>query len=242
MWHRNTQWIFRKKYFNLFISWDDTIRSPPGVFADVSEIHTERRTIHIHSASNTDIQLLLFLFFLYYGMYFSQPSQHRSEDGPGCEYPLVPVSQATETRADEFGGHRLPSSNNLLMAPETDKCVEGGETKSRVSEVAVTHVPLVCVWAEWRGGVLTIRKQLRTLGSTLLPPNAATSPSCRGIWMASWSSRLRWRWSVKPPAPDTCRNKSATTRSSRQHRFFSICSCYLYWVQLWTAVLVCVFV
>lgn len=115
-------------------------------------------------------------------------------------------------------------------APKTDKCVEGGETKSRVSEVTVTHVPLVCVWAEWRGGVLTIRKQLRTLGSTLLPPNAATSPSCRGIWMASWSSRLRWRWSVKPPAPDTCRNKSATTRSSRQHRFFSICSCYLYCV------------
>ena len=39
--------------------------------------------------------------------------------------------------------------------------------------------------------VLTTRKQLRTLGSTLLPPKAATSPSWRGIWMASWSSRLR---------------------------------------------------
>lgn len=114
---------------------------------------------------------------------------------------------------------RPPKQTNLLKA-----------VRRSVSEVTVTHVPLVCVWAEWRGGVLTIRKQLRTLGSTLLPPNAATSPSCRGIWMASWSSRLRWRWSVKPPAPDTCRNKSATTRSSRQHRFFSICSCYLYCV------------
>lgn len=59
---------------------------------------------------------------------------------------------------------------------------------------------------------LTMRKQLRTLGSTLLPPKAATSPNWRGIWMASWSSRLRWRWSVKPPGPDTWRNKSATTR------------------------------
>lgn len=76
------------------------------------------------------------------------------------------------------------------------------------------------VWAEWCC-VLTMRKQLRTLGSTLLPPNAATSPSCRGIWMASWSSRLRWRWSVKPAAPDTCRKKSATTGNDRQH------SCYL---------------
>lgn len=29
--------------------------------------------------------------------------------------------------------------------------------------------------------VLTMRKQLRTLGSTLLPPKAATSPNWRGI-------------------------------------------------------------
>lgn len=57
--------------------------------------------------------------------------------------------------------------------------------------------------------ILTMRKQLRTLGSTLLPPKAATSPNWRGIWMASWSSRLRWRWSVKPPGPETWWNKSA---------------------------------
>lgn len=88
--------------------------------------------------------------------------------------------------------------------------------------------------------VLTMRKQLRTLGSTLLPPKAATSPSWRGIWMASWSSRLRWRWSVKPPGPDTWRNKSVTTRTYMQecikiavtnliiHQWVLQCSLHLY--------------
>lgn len=45
---------------------------------------------------------------------------------------------------------------------------------------------------------LTLAKQLRTLGSMLLPPNAATSPSWRGIWIQSWTSSPNFRWSVNP--------------------------------------------
>lgn len=51
--------------------------------------------------------------------------------------------------------------------------------------------------------MLTCWKQLRTLGSMLLPPKAATSPSCRGIWMASWSSRPSCRWSHISVGPAT---------------------------------------
>lgn len=49
----------------------------------------------------------------------------------------------------------------------------------------------------------TCWKQLRTLGSMLEPPKAATSPSCLGIWMASWSSRPSCRWSHVSPADAT---------------------------------------
>lgn len=58
---------------------------------------------------------------------------------------------------------------------------------------------------------LTKRKQLRMLGSTLLPPNAATSPSWRGTWMASWSRTPRCRWSHSPPALATWLKRSAGT-------------------------------
>lgn len=124
------------------------------------------------------------------------------------------VSKSSETSADD-SGRRLPSNNNLLIAMtlKTDKsAVMPCFWRCSGPDGHACH-ECVLVWAE-RSNILTIRKQLRTLGSTLLPPNAATSPSCRGIWMASWSSRLRWRWSVKPPAPDTCRNTSASTRNS----------------------------
>lgn len=51
-------------------------------------------------------------------------------------------------------------------------------------------------------------KQLRTEGSMLEPPKEATSPSCRGIWMESWSRRPRRRWSQKPVPLATCLNKT----------------------------------
>lgn len=57
--------------------------------------------------------------------------------------------------------------------------------------------------------ILTKRKQLRTLGSTLLPPKAATSPSWRGTWMASWSRTPRWRWSHWLPELATWLKRSA---------------------------------
>lgn len=66
--------------------------------------------------------------------------------------------------------------------------------------------------------VLTNRKQLRMLGSTLLPPKAATSPSWRGTWMASWSRTPRCRWSHRPPAFATWLKRSAAGRTGRRPR------------------------
>lgn len=57
--------------------------------------------------------------------------------------------------------------------------------------------------------MLTCWKQLRTLGSILLPPKAATSPSCRGIWMASWSNRPSCLWSHISVGPATSLKRSA---------------------------------
>lgn len=55
---------------------------------------------------------------------------------------------------------------------------------------------------------LTNWKQLLTLGSILLPPKEATSPSCRGIWMESCSRSPSRRWSQKPVELATCLNRS----------------------------------
>lgn len=63
--------------------------------------------------------------------------------------------------------------------------------------------------------VFTCWKQLRTLGSILLPPKAATSPSCRGIWMASWSKRPSCRWSHISVGPATSLKRSARRRGKR---------------------------
>lgn len=57
-------------------------------------------------------------------------------------------------------------------------------------------------------GKHTCWKQLRTLGSMLEPPKAATSPSCLGIWMASWSRRPSCLWSHVSPADATWLNRS----------------------------------
>lgn len=59
---------------------------------------------------------------------------------------------------------------------------------------------------------LTNWKQLLTLGSMLLPPKEATSPSCRGIWMESCSSSPSRRWSQKPVELATCLNRSGGRR------------------------------
>lgn len=63
--------------------------------------------------------------------------------------------------------------------------------------------------------VFTCWKQLRTLGSILLPPNAATSPSCRGIWMASWSSRPSCLWSHISVGPATSPKRSTRGTGKR---------------------------
>lgn len=59
-------------------------------------------------------------------------------------------------------------------------------------------------------------KQLRTEGSMLEPPKDATSPSCRGIWMESWRRRPKRRWSQKPVALATCRNKTGDTEENEE--------------------------
>lgn len=67
----------------------------------------------------------------------------------------------------------------------------------------------------WQGHHrLTNWKQLRTLGSMLLPPNDATSPSCLGIWIESCSRRPRRRWSQNPVALATCLKRSSENRSA----------------------------
>lgn len=66
----------------------------------------------------------------------------------------------------------------------------------------------------------TCWKQLRTLGSMLLPPKAATSPSCRGIWMASCSSRPSCLWSHISVGPATSLKRSETpTRGTSPFHF-----------------------
>lgn len=91
----------------------------------------------------------------------------------------------------------------------------GGEAQSRTQPprdaCSSLHIATEGVTA-----VLTNRKQLRMLGSTLLPPKAATSPSCRGTWMASWSRTPRCRWSHRPPAFATWLKRSAVGRTERQ--------------------------
>lgn len=61
----------------------------------------------------------------------------------------------------------------------------------------------------------TCWKQLRTLGSILLPPKAATSPSCRGIWIASCSNRPSCLWSHISVGPATSLKRSTRKRGGR---------------------------
>lgn len=61
----------------------------------------------------------------------------------------------------------------------------------------------------------TCWKQLRTLGSMLLPPKAATSPSCRGIWIASCSNRPSCLWSHISVGPATSLKRSTRKRGKR---------------------------
>lgn len=62
----------------------------------------------------------------------------------------------------------------------------------------------------------TCWKQLRTLGSMLEPPKAATSPSCLGIWMASWSRSPSCLWSHVSPADATWLNRSGQAEQIRE--------------------------
>lgn len=73
---------------------------------------------------------------------------------------------------------------------------------------------------------LTNWKQLLTLGSMLLPPKEATSPSCRGIWMESCSSSPSLRWSQKPVELATCLNRSGGRRRTPEvkHRHQDVAS------------------
>lgn len=94
---------------------------------------------------------------------------------------------------------------------------EGQEERLRAGPHRLGTLVLHC--RHGHGGVtavLTNRKQLRMLGSTLLPPKAATSPSCRGTWMASWSRTPRCRWSHRPPAFATWLKRSAVGWTGRQ--------------------------
>ena len=61
----------------------------------------------------------------------------------------------------------------------------------------------------------TCWKQLRTLGSMLLPPKAATSPSCRGIWIASCSNRPSCLWSHISVGPATSLKRSTRKRGKQ---------------------------
>lgn len=86
--------------------------------------------------------------------------------------------------------------------------VSDGERES----VWSAHIcPLVCVKH-------TCWKQLRTLGSMLEPPKAATSPSCLGIWMASWSRRPSCLWSHVSPADATWLKRSGQAEHIRWWR------------------------
>lgn len=73
---------------------------------------------------------------------------------------------------------------------------------------------LVLFCSSHEGLYLTCWKQLRTLGSMLLPPKAATSPSCRGIWIASCSRRPSCLWSHISVGPATSLKRSATSKDT----------------------------
>lgn len=83
-------------------------------------------------------------------------------------------------------------------------------TSSCISASVDFREGLVLLCPSHEGLYLTCWKQLRTLGSMLLPPNAATSPSCRGIWIASWSRRPSCLWSHISVGPATSLKRSAT--------------------------------
>lgn len=84
-------------------------------------------------------------------------------------------------------------------------------TSACISESVNLRESLVLFCSSHEGLYLTCWKQLRTLGSMLLPPKAATSPSCRGIWIASWSRRPSCLWSHISVGPATSLKRSATS-------------------------------
>lgn len=85
-------------------------------------------------------------------------------------------------------------------------------TSAGISESVNLRESLVLFCFSHEGLYLTCWKQLRTLGSMLLPPKAATSPSCRGIWIASWSSRPSCLWSHISVGPATSLKRSVTPK------------------------------
>ena len=101
-------------------------------------------------------------------------------------------------------------NNNMLLLKSVKKIKLNFLKNETISFYA--YVFWMCVWSHWCLRVfvceLTCWKQLRTLGSMLEPPKAATSPSCLGIWMASWSSRPSCLWSHVSPADATWLKRS----------------------------------
>lgn len=128
---------------------------------------------------------------------------------------LVPSPQDSDPKSPE---NPLPCRSS----PTNSLASEYFRSKAQLSVLLPFFPPSVpsFLLSSLPSSILTKRKQLRTLGSTLLPPKAATSPSWRGTWMASWSRTPRWRWSHWLPELATWLKRSAgPTVSHGQARY-----------------------
>lgn len=123
-----------------------------------------------------------------------------------------------------FSGHNDKNDyKKCLTVSENVDLKKAEESKSRLTcEIMQNSQGKIFprMWRDWMCGTKCVGarrtnwKQLRTEGSMLEPPKEATSPSCRGIWMESWSRRPRRRWSQKPVALATCLNKTGGQRET----------------------------
>lgn len=123
----------------------------------------------------------------------------------------------TGSQTIDWGSKRIQSrkteasSSGLLLAFISErKKINAGNAEKMLPKCIFYMAALQWLLTNW--------KQLRTLGSILLPPKDATSPSCLGIWMASCRRRPRRRWSQKPVALATSRNKTREYRKTLQWR------------------------
>lgn len=136
-----------------------------------------------------------YIFFSW--QYFISDSKHTASEN----HSLAISSKITFFSTSE------PTVITTLATKEILRAITNGSTMTGWPTGRLIHLLT-------DGLIITFSRQLCTLGSTLLPPNEATSPSCLGIRMQLRSRMVRRSWSTWPELSATSWNTSAT-----QHRY-----------------------